>query len=113
MRHVHYDDRAGGRVPEYTAWSAYVRLLAGVLGAVVLTTAFWAGWANHQLYVALIRRAMVPADLQGLLGTLWGVELTGNIAVDSLLFAFSRLTSPFVLAVVVIAGIAAFVVSRL
>lgn len=106
MRHVHYDEQIGGRVPGYSPLGAYARLLAGVLGAVVLTTIFWAGWANHEVKLMLLR-GLLAVDVLVPLSSVWGVELTGNLARDSLAFAVTRLESPFVVWTIVPAGIVA------
>lgn len=110
MRHVHYDERAGGRVPGYMPLGAYVRLLAGVLGAVVLTTAFWAGWFRHELRRQILMSGIPPENWRELLAALWGVELTGNPARDAVTFAISRLESPFVVWTVVLAGVVAIAI---
>lgn len=107
MRHVHYDERAGGRVPGYSPLGAYARLLVGVFGAVLLTTVFWAGWANHEVRLMLLR-GLLAVDVLVPLSSVWGVELTGNLARDSLAFALTRLGSPFVVWTVVLAGVVAF-----
>jgi|AntDeeMetagen681_2_1112603.scaffolds.fasta_scaffold06830_2 hypothetical protein len=109
MRHVHYDDWAGARVPGYLPLGAYHRLLASILGAVVIATVFWAGTFLHETRV-MILRGIPPADVQGLVGTIWGVKLTGNLVRDSVAFAVTRLESPFVVWTVVLAGVVILVI---
>ncbi len=106
MRHVHFDDQVGGHVPGYTPFGAYARLLVGVLGAVVLTTAFWAGHFRRELRRGILM-AIPPENWQDQIEALWGVELTGNLVRDSVAFAVSRLESPVIVWTVVLAGVVA------
>ncbi|MCU4799513.1 hypothetical protein OB920_03885 [Halobacteria archaeon HArc-gm2] len=104
MRHLHYDDRAGGRVPGYLPLGAYVRLLAGVLGAVAIVTGAWVGSFRRQVRRALLM-GIPPENWREQIEALWAVELTGDPVRDTLAFAVSRLESPVVVWTVVAFGL--------